>query len=123
MSNFLKATQQKLRFQTPRGVLGTEQLWDLSLEELDQVAVQLDEGYKNSKGKSFLNKKTKKDKTIKLKLDIVLQIISIIQEEQEALQTAAETKSHNQKILGLIAEKQNAELAGKSVEELTEMLK
>jgi hypothetical protein len=38
MEIFKLASQQKLRFQTPKGSLSTEQLWELSLDELDALA-------------------------------------------------------------------------------------
>jgi hypothetical protein len=90
---------------------------------LDTLAVSLEEAYKNSKGKSFLDKKTEKDKTIKLKFDIALDILNTKVEEREAERKEAENKEHNQKILALIKEKQDDELKGKSVKELEKMLK
>ena len=120
---YKEATKQKLRFQTEKGVLTAEQLWDLSLEELDSLAVSLEQAYKNSKGKSFLEKKTTKDKTVKLQFDIALDILQSKVEEQEAFREAAEAKAHNQKILSLIKEKQDDELKGKSIVELEKLLK
>lgn len=123
MDNFKLATQQKLRVQTTKGNLSVEQLWDLPLTDLDTLAVSLQEAYDESKGKSFLKKRTVKDKGLKLQFDIVLEILQTKAEEQNAAQEALETKQHNQKILQLIAEKQNDELKGKSIKQLEAMLK
>lgn len=123
MENFKLATQQKLRFQTVKGLLSTEQLWDLSLEELDVVAVSLQDQYEESGKKSFLVKRSIKDKTIKLKFDIVLDVLNTKNEELELARQKAEDKAHNNKILELIAEKQDESLKGKSIKELEKMLK
>ena len=120
---YKEASKQKLRFETSYGPLTVEQLWDLSINNLDKLAVSLEEAYKNSKGKSFLDVKTKKDKTIKLRFDIVLDILNTKVEELEEAKNAAENKAHNQQILELIKRKQDSELEGKSVEELEKMLK
>ena len=123
MENFKQATKQKLRFQTNKGVLSVEQLWDLSLTDLDSLAVSLQEAYENSKGKSFLTKKSTKNATIKLQFDVCLDILQTKVEETEAAKELAENKAHNQKILQLIAEKKDDELKGKSVKQLEAMLK
>jgi hypothetical protein len=120
---YKEAIKQKLRVQTLKGPLTVEQLWDLTLPELDTLAVSLEEAYKNSKGKSFLDKRTTKDKGLKLQFDIVLDILQTKQEEAETLRNAQNVKEHNQKILTLIAEKKEGELSGKSIEELEAMLK
>lgn len=123
MSNFKEASRIKLRFNTPSGVLGVEQLWDLSIEDLDKVAVSLDDHYEKSDVKSFIKKKSEKDKVAKLSLDIVLEVLDAKIAEQEKASAAAEAKAYNQKILGKIAEAKDKELDGKSVEELEAMLK
>ena len=123
MDNFKQASQQKLRFQTTRGTLSTEQLWDLSVTELDTLAVSLEEEHKNSGKKSFLVAKSEKDKTAKLRFDIVLDVLTTKVDEAETIREAAEIKEHNKKILNLISEKQDESLKGKTVKQLEAMLK
>lgn len=123
MENYKLASQQKLRFQTTKGNLTAEQLWDLSLDELDTLAVSLEEEHKHSGKKSFLVKTSAKDKTSKLRFDIVLDVLNT---KAEAIQLAAEAneiKEHNKKILSIIADKQDKSLEGKSIAQLEKMLK
>jgi len=123
MSDYKQASKAKLRFQTTKGSLSVEQLWDLSLTDLDTLAVSLESALKNSKGKSFLEKRTTTDKGLKLQFDIVLDVLQSKVEDNEAAQTERDNKEHNQKILSLIKEKQDGALAGKSIKELEKMLK
>lgn len=123
MENFKLASQQKLRFQTNKGLLSNEQLWDLSITDLDVLAVSLDDEHKQSGKKSFLVKTSVKDKTAKLRFDIVLDILNTKVEEMQAASEAAEIKEHNKKIITLISEKQDESLKGKSVKQLESMLK
>lgn len=120
---YKEASKMQLRVATSRGELSVEQLWSLPLTELDQLAVNLEKEYKESNSKSFLIKKTAKNKTTKLKFDIVLDILSTKVDERDAQQEAQQTKEHNQKIMALIQKKQEGELEGKSIKELQEMLK
>lgn len=123
MSDFKQASQQKLRFVTSKGTLSVEQLWDLSLEDLNTLALGLEEAYKDSGKKSFLTTRSVKDKTAKLRFDIVLDILNTKVEEADAAREAKETKAHNEKILELIQGKETEALKGKSVKELKAMLK
>ena len=121
MENFKQASRLKLKFQTTRGLLSTDQLWDLPLTELDALAVSLQEKYEESGKKSFLVKRTVKDKTTKLQFDVVLDVLQTLSEEVETAKTKAEDKAHNQKIDELIAEKLEEGLKKKSVKELQNM--
>lgn len=123
MSTFKQATQLKIRFHTNLGQLSTEQLWDLSLTQLDALAVSLESSYEQSDRKSFLAKKTAKDTITKLKFDIVLEILETKQAIAEEATQLKERNEHNEKILSLIANKQDEEMSQKSVEELTKLLK
>ena len=123
MENFKLASQQKLRFQTNKGLLSTEQLWDLSLKDLDALAVSLETEHKESGKKSFLVKTSVKDKTAKLRFDVTLDVLNTKVEEMQAAQEAAEIKDHNKKIITLISEKQDESLKGKSIKQLEGMLR
>ncbi len=123
MENFLKAIRQKERFQTAKGLLSLEQVCDLSFEDLNTLAVSLDEQYNESGKKSFLVKTTVKDKNAKLRFDVVLEILNTKMEEAQAAAEAQEKLEYNKKIIALIAEKQDESLKGKSVKQLEAMLK
>ncbi len=123
MDNFKKAVKDGLRIQTTKGVLSTEQLFTLSVSDLNDLAVSLDEEYEKSGKKSFLTKTSAKDKTTKLKFDIVLEILTDKLAETEAASEAKEIKEHNNKILALMAEKKDDALKGKSFKELEKLLK
>lgn len=120
---YKEASRKKTRFVTSKGSLSVEQLWDLSIADLDTLAVSLDEAYKNSKGKSFVEKRTTKDKDLKMQFDIVLDILQTKVEERDEAQQAAEIKEHNRKIHELIAKKKDGELEGMSIKELEAQLK
>lgn len=123
MENFKLASQQKLRIKTSYGLLSTEQLWDLSIDDLDELAVSLEIAHNQSGRKSFQVKTSDKDKIAKLRFDVVLDIFNTKVAEKEALTQAKENKEYNAKIISLIAEKQDESLKGKSVEELEGMLR
>lgn len=123
MEIFKLASKQKVRFQTSKGFLNTEQLWDLSLTELDALAVSLEKECEETSKKSFLTKSSDKNKLSKLKFDLALDILTSKNDEIQASKDATELKEHNKKIIALIAEKQDESLKNKSVEELTAMLK
>jgi hypothetical protein len=123
MGNFKEASKQKLRFSTNRGSLTTEQLWDLSLTDLDALAVSLEEEHKESGKKSFLTTRSVKDKTAKLRFDVVLEVLSTKVEDTEAAREALENKEHNKKIIALIQDKKDESLKNKSIKQLEDMLR
>lgn len=123
MDNFKQASKEKLRFNTTKGSLTTEQLWDLSIPDLDDLAVSLEEQHQESGRKSFVLKKSAKDKTAKLRFDVVLEVLNTKMADNDAILEAKNIKEHNQKILGIIADKKDKSLEGKSIKELEGMLK
>ena len=120
---YKEASKQQLRFTTSKGSLSVEQLWQLSVEELDTLAVALEKEHNESGKKSFLIKKSVKDKTSKLRFDIVLDILGTKVEEQEAATKAREDKEHNQKIFAMIEEKQDDKLKGMSIADLKKQIR
>ena len=123
MDLFKLATKQKLTYRTNKGLVTTEQLWDLSIDELDNLAISLEIEHKQSGKKSFIYKTTSKDKTAKLRFDIVLEVLNTKNEEEEAALESLETKKHNEKLLKLISEKQDEELKNLPISELMKKLK
>lgn len=119
---FEKASRMKLRYQTNRGVISVEDLWDLSLESLDTIAISLNKKLKESQTESFIKTKTKDTTELELKFNIVKHIIDVKLSEAEARKNAAEKRAKKQKLMDLIAKKQDAELEGKSVDELMKEL-
>lgn len=123
MENFKLASQQKLRFQTKKGLLSTEQLWDLSIDDLDELAVSLENEFKQTGKKSFVSKTSAKDKTAKLRFDVALEVLNSKMDEIQSATEAQEIKAHNEKIIQLIAEKQDQSLKGKTIAQLKAMLR
>lgn len=123
MENYKLAIKQKLRIQTTKGLLSLEQLFDLSIDDLDALAVSLDEQYNKSGKKSFLNKSSAKDKTTKLMLDIVVDVLNTKAEDRDIEQTRLENKRHNEKIYAALEDVENSELKGKSKKQLLGMLR
>ena len=124
---FEKATRLGFRYPSVRGALTTEDLWKMSLEStndfnLDAVAVELDEEVSKLGSKSFVKKATTDTRHAAERLDIVKHIIAIKVKAKEAAALAKDKKAKREKILNLIADKQDEELKGKSQEDLLKEL-
>ena len=119
-SIFEMATREKFRFPY-KGNISVEDLWDLSVQALDQVFKTLNAEIKQSKEESLLATKTKEESTLDTKIQIVRYIVAVKQEEANKAKTARANKEQKQKLLALIEEKKNEALAGKSIEELMAM--
>ena len=119
---FEAATKEKYRFPF-KGMISVEDLWDLKLQDLDSVFKSLNKQKKQNDEESLLQVKTAEDQELDNKIQIVKYIVKFKQEEIEERLQAKDKKEYNQKLLELIEQKQNEELAGKSIEELQAMLK
>ncbi|WP_411735088.1 hypothetical protein [Paenibacillus sp. M2] len=115
------ATKTKIRFAF-KGLISTEDLWDLSVENLDSIFKTLNSQLKQVKEESLLNTKTKEDKELDVKIELVKYIVSTKLAEKEAQLKAKAQKEQKQKIQEILFTKQNQELENKSVEELQAML-
>jgi hypothetical protein len=125
MSIFEKASKAKLRFLITKGVVTTEDLWDLKLEDLDKMAISLRKQVKESEEESFI--KTTNSKSIvaaetELKFEIVKHIIDVKLAEKEARVLAAEKRAKRAKLIELIGKKELTNLESKSIEDLKKEL-
>lgn len=122
---YKQASKLGLRFQTNRGVLSVEQLWHLSQTDLSNAIKAVKKVLKKNDDDelSFLEDTKVVDVENQLRFDILKDVYLTKKKDSEELRDIAETKAHNQKILALIAEKQEGKLRDMSVEELEKLLK
>lgn len=122
---YKQASKLKLRFQTNKGLLSAEQLWDLNQTELSNAVKMVKKILKKTDDDelSFLEDSKIVDVENQLRFDILKDVYISKKKEADELRTAADIKEHNQKILTLINEKKDDSLKGMSIEELEKQLK
>jgi len=123
---FEKASRLKLRFSVANGNLSVEDLWELPLTHLrhpnlDDIAKGLYREIKDSDIQSFVTETKASDGITQLKFDIVKHIIDVRKAEQAAAENAQANKVKKQQILALIAQKENEQMAGQSIEDLRKL--
>lgn len=124
---FEKASKLKLRFETERGNVTTEDLWDIPLVapnnmSLDHIAKTLSRALKEDEEESFVIAKSTKNYDLELKFEIVKHIIKYKLQEKEKRENEAANKLKKEKILSILADKEDDALKGKSVASLKKML-
>lgn len=115
---FEKASKMKLRFSTTKGVLSTEDLWDLSLESLDKIAKNLYKQIKESEEISFISEKSSEDTLASMKLEIVKFVITFKMDEAKEKKLRAEKLALKKRIADEIAKKKDNKISEMSIEEL-----
>lgn len=118
---FEVATRSKFRFPF-KGMINVEDLWDLLVKDLDSVFKVLNSQLKQVKEESLLEIKTKEDKELDLKIEIVRYIVRTKLEEENLRLKAKEQKEKKQKIMEILSAKEDQDLHNKSKDELTKML-
>ncbi len=118
---FEYATRNKVRFSF-RGLISVEDLWDLSLTNLDSIYKELNKQSKQSEEESLLNIKTKEDEFLNVQIEIVKHIVSVKLAEKETREKASAKKAQKQKIMSIMAAKQDEALQNSSIDELQKML-
>ena len=118
---FEVATKNKYRFPY-RGQISVEDMWDLSVTELDKIFKTLNKQAKTAQEESLLETKTKEDETIENQIAIVRHIVSVKQKEANDRLKEKERKAQKQRIMEIMADKEDEDLKSKSTEELRKML-
>ena len=118
---FEYAVRNKVRFPF-KGMISVEDLWDLSLANLDSIYKTLNKQVKQSEEESLLTTKTSVDTELEVQIAIVKYIVAVKLEEQEAREKAAAKKAQKQKIMSIIATKEDEALQNSSVDDLRKML-
>lgn len=115
------ATRTKMRFPY-KGQISVEDLWDLSVKDLDNIFKTLNTYAKKSQEESLLATKTKEDETVSVQIEIVKYIVNTKLAEADAAKQSRELKEKKQKIMEIMSAKQDEALHNMSVDELQEML-
>lgn len=119
---FEKAARQKLRFPF-RGSISVEDLWDLSVQELDGLYSGLNKRLKESQEESLLSSvKKRADSELQLQVDIIKHIVEVKLQETLDKEQAAEKRDKKRKLMDLISQKKDSELQNKSIEDLQKMM-
>ncbi len=126
-ANFIKASKKAYRYTTVRGMVTTEDLWNMKLEardsfDLNHVAIALAEAIEATTTKSFVKPTTSKTADEESKLEIVKYIIADKIEKLEKASKAKEKREKRAKLMEIIDAKQDEALQGKSIEELKKEL-
>jgi hypothetical protein len=126
MNIFEQATRQAFRFETTKGHLTVEDLWNLPLTSvnranLDDIAKGL-QAKLTSTALSFVTDTTPVNKVYQAQFDIVLHIINTKIAEAKAAEQYRQNQEKKQKIMAIIEQKQDAALSGASLEDLEAML-
>ncbi|GIJ09746.1 hypothetical protein ACFFMR_02870 [Micromonospora andamanensis] len=124
MTIFEKATREKFRYPSTKGLLTTEQLWELPLTaksgfSLDDVAKAVNAELKAVDTESFVATETNPAKaTLETKLEVVKHVIAIRIAEDQAAKAAAAKKLEKEKLLAVLGRKQDAVLENLTEAEL-----
>lgn len=119
---FKYAAKNKLTFTSTKGVLLTQDLFDLNVTQLDAIYKTLKQQEKAADEESLLEKKSSADEQLEVKIAIVTEIVQDKIAEQEAAKKRAEKAATKQKIAEVLEMKENEELMSKSADELRKML-
>ena len=125
MEMYKQAAILGLRIQTTKGLLSVDQLWTLKLKDLsDSLKALKKNSTKTSDSElDFLEETTKIDVISELAFEIMKDVYLTKLEEAKRVKEDAEVKAYNQKIIEIIARKQDQDLENKSLEELQALLK
>lgn len=118
---FEKAARMKLRFQSSKGTLTAEDLWDLNLNQLNVMAKQAKKVVNETEEEDYL-KTAPKDQIPALKFDIIIHVLKTKQAEEAARADAQAAKEKKLKIMQIIERKQDQKLENMDIEELKKEL-
>ena len=118
---FKYAAKNKLRFPY-KGSISVEDLFTLSLNDLDDIYKSLKKNEKDSSEVSLIKERTDKDKELEIQIAIVEEIFADKTKAIDKAKKATEKKAQAQKILEIMNRKQDEALENLSQEELEERL-
>jgi hypothetical protein len=118
---WIDGLKNKFRFEF-KGLISVEDLFDLTLADLDLIYKNLKKEEKDLQGDSLLgNDENPKVREVEVKIEIVKAIFEMKKAEIARAEKALANKAQKDKILAIIEDKENQELSEKSIDELREI--
>ena len=127
---FEQAVRTKLRFESCRGSISVEQLWDTPLRSkngdnfnLDSIARVTNRQLKATSEESFVDtEESQANVQLRLAMDVIKYVIATKLKEEEARKTLAQNRQEKARLLEILAEKKAGALSELSVAELEERI-
>ena len=120
---FAIATKNKFRYPY-KGLISTEDLWDLNLDQLDSIYKTLMKDAKDRHEDSLLTTMPQNDgdTVLEMEIEIVKYIFDAKVEAARRMEAAVANEAKKRRILEVLAKKQDDSLNNMSEDELREML-
>lgn len=119
---YKEALQKKLRFKTNKGMITTEDLFDLSLQNLNTLAIMLDKKISEAPKKSFIEELPAEKNDDELRFSIVKDVINTKLKARKDNIDKVQADAQKKRILEILAKRNDEELEKKSTEELRAMI-
>lgn len=121
-SMFEKAARQKIRIPCKKGWLYVEDLFDLSLKELDKIYKILNAQLKVAKEDSLLTVKDKDATKLELQVELVKYVASVKIAEEAANAARIANKQKKEFLMTVLEEQQKDEIKKMSSDDIKKML-
>ncbi len=109
---FEKLTRKKVRFVTKKGTLSIEDVWDLPLTHLNELAKELFKKVTED-SMSFIDT-VKKDELTELKFEAIKHVINVRLDDVKEAEKKAEKADKKTKLIDALASKEEDDLKGMS---------
>lgn len=124
---FEKALKEGYRYTSSKGLITTEDLWNLPLKSsngfcLNSVAKAISASMKEIESEDFVSGTTKSNSLLEARMEIVKHIIKVKLEDRELANSAKERKDRKEYLLSLKKDKELAVDNEKSIEEIEKEL-
>jgi len=121
-SMFEKAARQKIRIPCEKGWLYVEDLFDLSLRELDKIYKILNAQLKVAKEDSLLDVKDTSTSKLELQVDLVKYVFGVKKSEEAAIATRIANKQKKEFLMTVLEEQQKDEIKKMSSDDIKKMI-
>jgi hypothetical protein len=119
---FEHASRIKLRFGSAQGLLTTEQLWELSLEQLNTMAKAVNKELKAEAEEDFVKAKPAGVNQNEVRLALLKHVIQIKLDALEERRTKAENKQRRDTLLAALSRKEDEQLQNMSADDIRKEL-